>query len=108
MLRVAADEALPVQVPAGAIGQAWRDGSRQVLLARALRHCDEISLDPSAARASGALCAQTGTADVIDASVALVAAGMARAHEPVVLTSDPGDLSVLLSALGAKVRIEQV
>ena len=45
MLRVAADAGDTVHVPAGVIAQAWRDGRRQVLLVRALRHCHEVPLD---------------------------------------------------------------
>ena len=78
MLRNAADDSAEVSVPAGVIAQAWRDGSRQALLARALAHCDEIPLDGPLARATGLLCAHAGTADIIDASVAVIAAGVLR------------------------------
>ena len=105
MLRVATDNASTVAIPAGAIGQAWRDGARQALLVRALRHCDEIVLDGDQARAAGILCGQTGTADVIDASVALTAAGLARSGETAVLTSDPDDLVMLGDALQSNARL---
>lgn len=97
-----------VRVPAGAIGQAWRDGRQQVLLARALRHCDEVPLDGSAARASGTLCGRAGSNDVIDASVAVTAAASSR-HEPVVvLTSDPSDIGRLAASLNATVNLVRV
>lgn len=105
MLRVAIDDASPVAVPAGVIGQAWRDGARQALLARALQHCDEIPLDGSLARASGILCGQTGTADIIDATVAVTAAGLARTGAVVIATSDPKDLRRLRDALQSHARI---
>ena len=105
MLRIASDDASTVSVPAGAIGQAWRDGTRQALLARALRHCDEVALDGSNARAAGLLCGQTSTADVIDASVAIAAAGLARSADVAILTSDPNDLSQLGTALRSEARI---
>ena len=60
-----------VLVPAGAIGQAWRNPSRQALLSRMLKRCEEVVLDGSATRAAGQLCGKAGTADVIDASVAV-------------------------------------
>src|SRR5687767_13156207 len=41
MLLVTAEERGVIRAPAGAIAQAWSDGARQVLLIRALRHCDE-------------------------------------------------------------------
>ncbi len=97
MLRVASDEAATVVVPTGVIGQAWRDGAGQALLARALNHCDEIALDGRNARAAGLLCGQTATADVIDASVAIAAAGMGRHGDVALLTSDPTDLSHLVA-----------
>jgi len=108
MLRVAAEAGSVILVPAGAIGQAWRDGKRQALLKRALRHCDELALDGLIARAAGLLCGQTGTADVIDATVALAAAAAARAGDAVLVTSDLDDMERLTSALATRLRIEIV
>jgi hypothetical protein len=108
LLRIAADDKDIIQVPAGAIAQAWRDGGRQVLLARALRHCDEVGLDGTAARAAGLLCGRSGTSDVIDASVAVAAAGPARHGRVSILTSDPADITRLLSALGVTADIVTV
>lgn len=102
ILRVAADEQALVRVPVAAIAQAWRDGVRQVLLVRALRHCEEVPMDGPHARAAGALCAVTGTNDIVDASVAIVAAAPVEATRTQLLTSDPEDLRRLLVALGAK------
>ena len=68
MLRNAADDSAEVSVPAGVIAQAWRDGGRKALLARALGHCDEVPLDGPLARATGLLCGCAGTADIVDAS----------------------------------------
>lgn len=99
LLRVAADDERPVLVPAAVIAQAWRDGRRQVLLARALTHLTEISLDGKVARAAGVLCASARTADVVDATVALAAAGAARNGDVAVVTSDPNDIQHLLAAV---------
>ena len=108
-LRTAFQNGDRVRVPAGVIGQAWRDPSQQVRLSRALRQCDEVPLDGSAARASGRLCGQTSTADVIDASVAVTMAhSLNRGAEVVLLTSDGRDLQTLLSALEAKAQIVEV
>lgn len=108
MLRVAADDASTVQVPAGAIAQAWRDGRRQALLSRALAHCDEVPLDGVVARAAGLLCGRAGTADVIDASVVVTAAGIARHQDVAIATSDPDDMRRLLSVLDVAARVVQV
>jgi hypothetical protein len=99
ILRVASDDNELIQVPAGTIAQAWRDGSRQVLLTRALRHCDEVALDGALARAAGLLCGQSKTSDIVDASVALAAAGLARRGAVSVLTSDAGDIEHLIGTL---------
>lgn len=80
-----------LSVPAGALGQAWRDGRRQVLLARLVSSSGAVEivpLDARAARAAGQLCGATRTSDVIDASVVLCA----RARGHAIATSDAGDL----------------
>lgn len=79
-----------VHVPAGALAQAWRAPARQVRLVRAVSS-DSVEIHPLTerdARAAGALCGATGTSDVIDASVVLVA----RRTGGVTVTSDSGDL----------------
>lgn len=79
-----------IHVPAGALGQAWRNPARQVRLVRVM-NSDGVKihpLDAVAARAAGQLCAATATSDVIDASVVL----LARAVGGVPVTSDPDDL----------------
>lgn len=97
-----------IRVPSGAIAQAWRDGTRQVLLARALSHCDEVALAGSFARAAGLLCGRASTADVIDASVALTVAGAAQSEDVVVMTSDPKDIRHLLSVLKVDARVVEI
>ncbi len=87
--RALATESL-VAVPAGVVGQVWRDGARQARLARFLRSSRVVvePLDDARARAAGQLCGVTGTRDVIDAAVVLCA----RAHGHAILTSDAADL----------------
>jgi predicted nucleic acid-binding protein len=93
LVELAAEHGASVHVPAGVIGQVWRDGSRQARLARLLKSglLDVRDLDLDEARAAGSLCGIAGTADVIDASVAL----LARRHHAAVVTSDPDDLRPL-------------
>ncbi|HEY5373537.1 MAG TPA: hypothetical protein VIK01_07605 [Polyangiaceae bacterium] len=81
------------QVPAGALGQAWRDGRRQATLARFTRSTEVlvIPLDDDLSRACGELLAATGTSDVIDASVVLVA----LSRQASIITSDVKDLARL-------------
>jgi predicted nucleic acid-binding protein len=91
-----------IAVPAGVVGQVWRDGARQAPIARLLRSAavEVEPLDDLRARAAGQLCGIAGTDDVIDASVALCA----RRRGHTVLTSDPEDLR----HLDASVRIERI
>lgn len=80
-------------VPAGVVGQVWRDGARQARLARLLasRAVEVVALDDERSRAAGQLCGVTRTSDVIDASVVMCA--RARGHG--VLTSDVDGLKRL-------------
>ena len=86
----ALERGLLIAVPAGVVGQVWRDGRRQVRLVRLLRSEVVVvePLDDERARAAGQLCGVRGTSDVIDASVVLCA----RSHQHAVMTSDAGDL----------------
>jgi hypothetical protein len=93
LLLSAIDGGLALVVPAGVVGQVWRDGRRQARLA-ALLAAPELTveaLDDARARAAGQLCGVRGTADVIDASVVLCA----RTRACRVVTSDPDDLTRL-------------
>lgn len=90
VIAVARQDGRDVIVPADVVGQVWRDGTRQVMLARLLNARDVIvePLDHAGARAVGVLCGAAGTADVIDASVVLAT----RRHRATVVSSDRGDL----------------
>jgi hypothetical protein len=65
-------------------------------LARALADCEVASFDQRA-KAAGELCSRAQTDDVVEASVALVAA---LPTSRVLYTSDPGDLRHLLGFAG--------
>lgn len=79
-----------IHVPAGVVARAWRNPARQVRLVRLLAAAtvEVHPLDGPEARAAGHLCGATGTADVIDASVVL----LARRTGAVTVTSDAVDL----------------
>jgi len=91
LIRRAVSFGSEVHVPAGVVAQVWRDGSRQARVATLIRSrgVKVTPLDLGEARAAGALCGRSGTADVIDASVVL----LARRHRAPVVTSDPDDLA---------------
>ncbi|MFM8533668.1 MAG: PIN domain-containing protein [Acidimicrobiia bacterium] len=90
LLRLARANGLAVTVSAGVLAQVWRDGQRQVRLARLLASANvEVEpLDERRTRQAGQLCGACGTSDVVDASVVLCA----RERRQRILTSDVDDL----------------
>lgn len=89
----AAERRQSITIPATALAQAIRVPARQARLTRLMRQpgVNLVSLDGPSATAVGRLLAQTGTADIADAHVAVCAQA---AGQPVV-TTDPGDIAVL-------------
>lgn len=76
------------------LAQVWRQGSRQVRLARALRSITVHPFDDG--RSVGLLLARAGSADVVDAHLMVLAT---RLRDDV-LTGDSGDLAALAAASG--------
>jgi len=95
--RLALEEGREIHLPAIVVGQAWRDGSRQVSLARALAGCrvDPVGLDVS--KAAGVLCGRAGKSDVVDATVVVMAAAL----RAIIWTSDLRDMKTLAAKCGA-------
>jgi predicted nucleic acid-binding protein len=80
-------------VPAGVVAQTWRGSARQHAIVRLLR-AGAVRVDPlseDVAYRLGLLLANSGTSDIIDAHVAL----LARRLHAKVLTSNPDDLTAL-------------
>jgi len=96
--KLALEEGTQIHVPAVVVGQAWRDGRRQVQLARALAGCraDAVGLDTS--KAAGVLCGRSATTDVVDATVVVMAAAL----RAIIWTSDPHDMRALAARSGVK------
>jgi hypothetical protein len=93
-LRASEQHGLELRTNAMVIAQVWRDRhGRQVNLARLLRAVDVRAVSQRDGRDAGVLQAAAGTADAIDATVVLLAAPGDR-----ILTSDPGDITVLAAA----------
>src|SRR5262249_922696 len=101
-LRVAVDAKMSITVPAGVVGQVWRDGRRQVRLSRLLGSTQVVvePLDDNRARSAGQLVGMAGTKDIVDASVVLGA----KARGDRILTSDVNDLR----RLDPRVHLEPV
>jgi len=89
IITVTRDE-IPTFIPAGVVAQVWRGSARQHNIARLLA-TDAVHVDPldeGTAKAVGALLGASGTSDVVDGHVAL----LARRTHGTVYTSDEGDL----------------
>lgn len=86
----AAERGMRITIPATALAQAMRNPARQARLSRLIRQAgtDLIALNGPDATAAGLLLAQTATADVVDAHVAVCARRAGQA----VVTSDAADL----------------
>lgn len=85
------------------IGQVWRDGRRQVLLARLIAATNVDAPTERDARRAGELLAKTRTQDVVDALLV----GRVKDGDTV-LTSDPDDLERLLAATGVHATVVPV
>ena len=93
-LRAGQQHGLELRTNAMIVAQVWRDRhGRQANLARLLRAVDVRAVGQRDGRDAGVLQATAGTADAIDATVALLAAPGDR-----ILTSDPGDMTLLAAA----------
>lgn len=86
------DEPLHTTSPVAA--QVWRDGSRQARLARALRSITVHPFEPGDVAPVGATLRRSGTADVVDAHLYLIAERIG--HN--ILTADVDDFASLRTA----------
>lgn len=102
-LRVLQERGTQVRVSSAVVGQVWRNGRKQANLARVLAGVGIEALAKDDGRRIGELLALTGSADVVDAHVALM-----TAPADLVLTSDPGDIHKLLQARGVPARVQAV
>ena len=101
--RVRLEQGVIPVVPATVIAQVSRS-ARQVPLRRLLKGCDVAVLDEAGAHRVGRLLGSTGTADVVDANVAAVAADLGAA----VLTSDRSDIERLLASTDSSAVVVDV
>ena len=88
----------------GIIGQVWRGGAgRGARLAPLLPGLDIRPLDAALGRQAGVLLGKARRADVVDAALSLLAG-----DGDTILTSDPGDIALLVRAAGAHVDVVPV
>jgi predicted nucleic acid-binding protein len=93
LLQVAAEHRIEMILPSAVLAQVWRDGTRQAILSRMLRNPGlvEAPLHHADAERVGELLRDSGTSDVVDAHVAVLAEHL----QVPVITSDPDDISRL-------------
>ena len=87
-------------VPAAVVAQASRS-PKQAQLRRFLTGCAVVALRETDAHEAGKLLGLTNTADVVDASVVVVAAR----NKALILTADPKDLARLARASGGDIPV---
>lgn len=93
-----------VLVPAVVAAQAVRRPPHQAGLMRALRGCELVPFTADHHVPVGQLLARSGTADVADAFVALLAAQ----EHAAVMSTDPDDIGRLLSCLGVRRPVQRI
>ncbi len=85
---------MPTRTHGGVIAQVWRGGAgRQATLALALKSIETDPLDEGLGRRAGVLLTRSDLDDAIDAAVVALAD-----HDDQIITSDPGDIAVLVDA----------
>lgn len=95
---LALDDGRDVHVPSVVVSQAWRDSRRQVRLGKFLAGCRVAPVGLETAKAAGILCGKARTADIVDATVVVMAASLGA----VIWTSDPDDIHALIDAQDIK------
>ena len=99
-LHAARREGIELRTNPNALAQAWRDGARQAQLSRLLPALDIAPMSEEHGRKVGELLRRSRTADVVDASIVLLA------HPgDVILTSDPDDIAHLANFTRRRVRV---
>ena len=71
-LRVLQRQGTPIRVSSAVVGQVWRDGRKQANLARVLAGAGIEALGKDDGKRIGELLALSGSADIVDAHVALI------------------------------------
>jgi hypothetical protein len=89
-----------VRTSCAAVAQVWCEGAKQARLALALRGIDVVGLDDEVGRRIGELLRESGTEDVVDGHVAL----LARTGD-YVFTSDVRDIGRLLDVRRTHAKI---
>jgi hypothetical protein len=103
LLEVAQRSGQAPRTSGAVVAQVWRDGARQANLARTLAGVDIFPLDEAVGHRIGELLARSGTGDVVGGHVAML-----TERGDTVLTSDDGDIEVLLRTKAVEAIIQHV
>ncbi len=95
---LALEDGRDIHVPSVVVSQAWRDSRRQVRLGKFLAGCHVVPVGLETAKAAGVLCGKASTADIVDATVVVMAASLGA----IIWTSDPYDIHALIGAQDVK------
>lgn len=96
----------PAQVPAAVLVETLTgDARRDCQVNRLLRACQVRGVGETLAREAALLRASTGRAGTVSAVDAIVVAHAASCPDPVVLTSDPADLTALAANAPTRITI---
>jgi hypothetical protein len=98
--RVRLESGIVPLAPAPVVAQVSRSG-RQAQLRRFLRGCDVVAFDEADAHSAGRLLGRSGTSDVVDAAVVL----LAMAHGAEIVTDDREDIARLLATARSSLPI---
>ena len=99
----------PAQVPSVVLAEALTGDHRRDFSAnRLLRACQVRDVTEPQAREAGRLRTATGRASTISAADAIVAAFASACPDPIVLTSDPHDLTALSEHVARHITIARV
>lgn len=100
----ATQNSAPIVIPVPVIAQLIRGGRADAPINRVLKGIRDFGMmTPLLARQAGVLLGRTATTDVVDA---LVVAEALRATPAIILTSDPGDIRVLVQSDPGHPRVQ--
>jgi hypothetical protein len=103
ILLLARRDGASLATSAPVVGQVWREGARQAMLARTLAMIDVRATGIDDAKDAGELLRLTRTSDVVDSLLTLLVS-----HGDQVLTSDPEDIADLLDARNVRALVVKV
>jgi len=102
--RVAVKRGVRPLIPSVVLAQVWRDASEQHDLAVLMKMSIVVPFDAETAKDVGGLLEKSGTSDIVDAAVVMVA----MEHGAAAVTSDPDDIAALAQAADYRIPVVTV